>query len=117
MRRITGGVAGTGGSGDAPRSQGAGRADAEYASRVGAKIKSNINYNVPDDMSGNTAVEYQVNLLPDGSVAGMRKIKSSGVPGFDEAVRRAIEKAQPYPKDKSGAVPSSFIGIHKPKDQ
>jgi colicin import membrane protein len=115
MRRITG-VAGTGGAGDAPKSQGP-RGDPSYAQRVGAKIKSNINFNVADDMAGNQAVEYEVQLLPDGSVGGMRKIKSSGVPGFDEAVRRAIEKAQPYPKDKSGAVPSSFIGIHRPKDQ
>jgi colicin import membrane protein len=116
MRRITGGVTGTGGAGDAPKSQG-GRADGGYAGRVAAKIKSNINFNVPDGMEGNPAVEYEVNLLPDGSVAGIRRIKSSGMPGFDEAVRRAIEKSQPYPKDKSGTVPSSFTGIHKPKDQ
>jgi colicin import membrane protein len=115
MRRITG-VAGTGGTGDAPKSQG-GRGDASYAQRVGAKIKSNINFNVSDAMTGNQAVEFEVQLLPDGSVAGMRKVKSSGVPGFDEAVKRAIEKSQPYPKDKSGAVPSTFIGIHRPKDQ
>jgi colicin import membrane protein len=116
MRRITGGVTGTGGAGDAAKSQG-GRADGGYAGRVAAKIKSNINFNVPDGMEGNPAVEYEVNLLPDGSVAGIRRIKSSGMPGFDEAVRRAIEKSQPYPKDKSGTVPSSFTGIHKPKDQ
>jgi colicin import membrane protein len=115
MRRITG-VAGTGGRGDAETSQG-GRGDASYAQRVGAKIKSNLSFNVPESMAGNPAAEYEVKLLPDGSVAGMRKLKSSGVPGFDEAVGRAIEKAQPYPKDKSGTVPSSFIGIHRPKDQ
>lgn len=116
MRRITGGVTGTGGAGEAPKAQGA-RGDASYAQRVGAKIKSNINFTVPETMAGNPAVEYEVQLLPDGSVAGMRRLKSSGVPGFDQAVARAIEKAQPYPKDRSGAVPSSFIGIHRPKDQ
>jgi colicin import membrane protein len=116
MRRITGGVTGTGGAGDAPKSQG-GRGDASYTQRVGAKIKSNINFNVPETMAGNPAVEFEVKLLPDGSVAGIRPIKSSGVPGFDEAVKRAIEKSAPYPKDKSGAVPSSFTGIHRPKDQ
>ena len=117
MRRIAHGVTGSGGTGDLARSQG-GRTDGGYAQRVAAKIKSNINFNVPESMSGNPAVEYEVNLLPDGSVAGIRQIKSSGIAGFDEAVRRAIEKSQPYPKDnKSGIVPSSFIGIHKPKDQ
>jgi len=116
MRRITGGVTGAGGSGDAPKSQG-GRSDSGYAGRVAAKIKSNIVFNVPEGLADNSPVEYAVDLLPDGSVAGMRKTRSSGVPGFDEAVRRAIEKSQPYPKDKSGSVPSSFIGIHRPKDQ
>jgi len=116
MRRITNGVTGTGGSGDAAKSQG-GRADASYVQRIAAKIKSNIAFIVPEGLQGNPPVEYEVRLLPDGSVAGMRKLQSSGVPGFDEAVARAIERSQPYPRDKSGTVPSSFIGIHKPKDQ
>jgi colicin import membrane protein len=116
MQRITGGVTGTGGTGTAPKSQG-GRADAGYAARFAAKIKSNITFNVPESLASNSPVQFEVDLLPDGSVAGIRLLKSSGVPGFDEAVRRAIEKSQPYPKDKSGSVPSSFIGTHKPKDQ
>ncbi|HJV74267.1 MAG TPA: cell envelope integrity protein TolA [Noviherbaspirillum sp.] len=111
MRRL----AGTGGSGDAPKAQG-GRASAEYANRIGAKIKSNITFIVPEGLQGNPPVEYEVRLLPDGSVAGMRKIRSSGLPGFDDAVARAIEKSQPFPRDTNGSVPSSFIGTHKPKD-
>jgi len=116
MKRLTAGVTGAGGSGTAAQTQG-GRADGAYAQRVAAKIKSNITFNVPDGLSSNPPVEYEVDLLPDGSISGIRKLKSSGVPGFDEAVLRAIQKSQPYPKDKSGTVPSSFIGIHKPKDQ
>jgi colicin import membrane protein len=116
MRRITGGAAGTGGTGDAAKSQGP-RGDPSYAARVGAKIKSNIVYIAPEELSDNSAVEFVVDLLPDGSIAGMRKTRSSKAPGFDEAVRRAIEKSQPFPKDKTGSVPSSFIGVHRPKDQ
>jgi colicin import membrane protein len=117
LKRMLGSVTGTGGTGDAPKSQGNNRADADYVQRIASKIKSNITFIVPNDLAGNPPVEFEVRLLPDGSVAGMRKLKSSGVPGFDEAVARAIERAQPYPKDNSGSVPSSFIGIHKPKDQ
>ena len=116
LKRMTSGVSGSGGDGTAPKSQG-GRTDGGYAGLVAAKIKSNISFVVPEGLTTNTSVEYAVDLLPDGSVSGIRKLRSSGVPGFDEAVRRAIEKAQPYPKDKSGAVPSSFIGVHRPKDQ
>lgn len=111
MRRITG----TGGSGDAPKSQG-GRASADWASKIGAKIKSNITFVVPEGLQGNPPVEYEVRLLPDGSIAGMRKIRPSGVPGFDEAVARAIERSQPFPRDSNGTMPSSFTGTHKPKD-
>jgi colicin import membrane protein len=120
MKRLLGQASGSGASnstGTAAQSQGP-RADPGYGQRVGARIKNNINFNVPDDLAGNPSVEYEVDLLPDGSVASIHRIKSSGVSGFDEAVRRAIEKTAPYPKDpKSGSVPSSFIGIHKPKDQ
>lgn len=115
MKRMTGAV-GTGGTGEAPKSQG-GRADGDYVQRIAAKIRSNIAFIVPEGLQGNPPVEYEVRLLPDGSVAGIRKLKSSGVPGFDEAVSRAIERSQPYPRDKSGSVPATFIGIHKPKDQ
>jgi colicin import membrane protein len=107
--------AGSGGTGNAARSQGV-RADSSYVSRVGAKIKSNTAYNVPDDLSENSAVEYSVELLPDGSVRSANKVKSSGVPGFDEAVARAIQKSAPYPPDKNGSVPSGFTLVHRPKD-
>lgn len=117
MRRITGGVTGAGGTGTAAKAQGS-RGSAEYASRVGARIKSNTVFNVPDILAGNPPVEYAVELLPDGSIRRpIRKTKPSGVPGFDEAVLNAIEKSQPYPPDKSGTVPSSFNIIHRPKDQ
>jgi colicin import membrane protein len=117
MRRITSGVTGSGGSGDAPKSTGNNRADASYIQKVGARIKSNTAFNTPDGLTGNPTVEYRVELLPDGSLRGLpRKLKSSGVPGFDEAVQRAIEKSAPFPADKSGAVPSGFIVSHKPKD-
>ena len=118
MRRITGGVTGTGGSGDAPKSQG-GRASAEYGARIAAKIKSNTIYVVPENLAGNPPVEYAVELLPDGTLRSMpRKLKSSGIAGFDEAVLRAIDKSQPFPRDdKTGTVPSSVTVSHKPKDQ
>lgn len=117
MRRITGGVTGTGRTGDAPKAQG-GRASAEYGAKIAAKIKSNTIYVVPESLAGNPAVEYAVELLPDGSVRGARKLKSSGIAGFDEAVLRAIEKSTPFPHDeKTGTVPSTVTVSHKPKDQ
>ncbi len=114
MRKLT---AGTGGSGDAPKTQGM-RGDAGYAGKIAAKIKSNTAFAVPPDLQGNPTVEYDVQLFPDGSLRGPpRKVKSSGIPAFDEAVRRAIELSQPYPADKSGTVPAGFPVIHRAKEQ
>jgi colicin import membrane protein len=110
------GEVGSGGSGAAPKSQSPGRADPDWESKISAKVYGNIVFIAPDNLADNPTAQFQVQLLPDGSIASIRKLKSSGVPGFDEAVQRAIEKSQPYPKDKTGRVPSSFTGTHKPKD-
>ena len=120
LKRITGAagvVAGSGGTGTAAKSQGM-RGDPSYAAKIAAKIKSNTQYPVPPDLQGNPAVEYDVQLFPDGSLRGApRKVKSSGIPAFDDAVRRAIELSAPFPADKSGSVPAGFPLIHRPKEQ
>jgi colicin import membrane protein len=106
----------TPGTGDAAKSQGP-RGTPAYASKVAAKIKSNTVFDVPSDLAGNPSVEYEVKLQPDGSVGGIRLTKSSNVPGFDDAVKAAILKSEPFPKDVDGTVPGSFSLSHKPKDQ
>lgn len=114
-RRLAG-RSGTGGNGTAAYSTGGSvGADAGYVQKVSAKIKSNTLFNVPAGLSGNPPVEYDVELLPDGSIKAMKKRRSSGVPGFDEAVRRAIEKSAPFPPNQVGKVPSRFEVSHKPK--
>lgn len=111
----TGGPTGSGGSGTSPYSTGPGNADAGYIQKVAAKIKSNTSFSVPASLEGNPPVVYYVELLPDGTLRNIQKRKSSGIAGFDEAVLRAIEKSAPYPKDRSGRVPSGFTLTHKPK--
>lgn len=116
LSRMTGAI-GSGGSGQAAKSQGSGRADGAYADKIRAKIRSNTVFIVPPELSGNPQVEYDVELLPDGSLRGLHLRKSSGLPGFDEAVKRAIERSQPFPPDQSGSVPGRLTVVHKPKDQ
>ena len=112
----TTGPTGTGGNGTAARSTGPGTADAGYIAKVRTKIKNNTSFNVSSSIKENTPVIYEVELLPDGTLRNIRKRKSSGIPGFDEAILRAIEKSAPYPKDKTGRVPGKFVVTHKPKD-
>ncbi len=119
MKRLLGQASGNGAAnstGTAAKSQGPHGGDPGYAAKVGAKIKGYTIYPSPDSVSGNPAVEYEVQLLPDGSISGISLKKSSGVSGFDEAVKAAIRQSAPYPKDKTGVVPSSFTVIHRPKD-
>ncbi len=105
----------TGGTGTAEKSQGP-KGSPNYANKLRAKIRSNTVFD-NSGVSGNPAGEYTVELFPDGTVRSVRVNKPSGVPGFDEAVRTAIMKSQPFPADADGKVPSSFTFTHYPKDQ
>lgn len=103
------------GSGEASKSQGP-KGQSNYASKIALKIRSNTVFDAPQ-MAGNPAVEYSVDLFPDGTVRAIHKSKSSGVPGFDEAVADAIKRSEPFPPDTDGKVPDSFHVVHRPKDQ
>jgi len=117
LKRLTSQVAGTGGSGDAVKSTGNNRVDAGYAGKIAAKIKSNMVYVGPENVSDNPTVEFRIDLFPDGSLRGPpKKTKSSGVPKFDDAVEAAITKSAPYPADKSGEVPPAIPLTYRLKD-
>ena len=119
MRRLAGQATntGNGGTGDAAKSTGNNRGDPSYLARIAAKVRSNTVFNVTDTSNNNPLVEYLVYLLPDGSLRGpIKKLKSSGVLAFDDAVEKSIEKSQPFPRDKSGEMPASIIISNKMKD-
>lgn len=108
--------AGDGSSGDAERSAGP-KVSASYAQKIGKMIKDATIMPPLTEISGNPAVEYEITLLPDGSVRDVRLLRSCGIGAFDQAVRRAIERAAPYPPDTAtGKVPSSLVVSHRPKD-
>lgn len=111
-------VAGSGGSGSSEKSTGNNRGDPSYLAKIAAKVRSNTNFNAMDSTPGNPTVEYSISLLPDGSLRGaIRKTKSSGNLAFDEAVAKGIEKSAPFPRDKSGEVPSSFVLVYRMKEE
>jgi colicin import membrane protein len=83
---------------------------------IGEKIRSNTMYKVPGDLTSNNPVEYSVSLDSRGFVTAIDLIKSSGLPDFDVAVRRAIERSAPYPADANGVIPPKFILSHRPRE-
>jgi hypothetical protein len=89
-----------------------------YARKVAGLIKSHTI--IPqNDIVGNPAVEFLIELQPDGGLRGEPKMtKSSGIAVFDQAVKRAIEKSVPFPPDPStGKVPVSINLTHRLKDR
>jgi len=71
-------------------------AEAGYADRIRGKIRGNIV--LPPDLRGNPMAVFDVVQLPSGEVISARLTKSSGHPGYDAAVERAILKSSPLPK-------------------
>ncbi len=110
-KRITGG-GNPGSTGSAEKST-APRLDAGYQAAIAAKIKSNANYAGDTDVAGNPTVSFKVEQLPTGEVVSVRKVKSSGIPEFDDAVERSINKSSPLPKKKDGTVERSLsVNFH-----
>lgn len=100
LKRMMGavGTAGSAQKSTAPKS------DAGYQAAIAAKVKSNANFTGSTDAPGNPRAVFKVEQLPTGEILSVRLTKSSGVPQFDEAVERAINKSSPLPLRKDGTV-------------
>jgi len=114
MARLTAqagsGTAGTAAQATAPRR------DDGYVAAITAKIKSNIAYGGNTDVAGAPRAEYQIDQLPTGEIISVRKIKSSGIPAYDNAVETAIAKSSPLPKRKDGTVSREVVAGFNLKD-
>ena len=88
----------------------------EWVGRIRGKIRGNIV--LPPNMTGNPEAIFDVTLLPDGRVLNVRKRKSSGHPGYDEAVDRAIWKSSALPLPEQRSVFRRELELHfRPQDQ
>jgi len=103
----------TGGAGDTGTASRSSGPSAAYGGRIAARIKPNIVFTDPID--GNARAEVELRLAPDGSIAGKRLIKSSGVKSWDDAVMRAIERTETFPLDNGRVPPPIVIGF-RPRD-
>jgi colicin import membrane protein len=115
MKRLMSGAGNPSSSGSAEKST-APRIDKGYIASIAAKIKGNTIYPGSTDVAGNPEVVFQVDQLPTGEILSVRKTKSSGIPAFDDAVERGINKSSPLPKKKDGTVERSLPVSFKLKD-
>jgi colicin import membrane protein len=71
------------------------KALASWSEKIRQRVRGYIL--LPRDIPGNPEAIFDVALLPTGEVLTVRKRKSSGHPGYDDAVERAIMKSSPLP--------------------
>lgn len=87
---------------------------ADYLGRIKGRIRPNVSF--PDTLPGNPAVEIDIRLAPDGRIIASRIVKRSGVPEWDDAVLRAIERTEVLPRDETGKVPPAMTIVYRPRD-
>ena len=78
----------------------------KYRKGISDKIKKFIVR--PPNLQGNEESEFDIVVLPDGNVLGVKLKKPSGNAAYDSAVERAINRAQPLPMPPDPALLSSF---------
>ena len=114
LKRIQGQAGATGGETATGTAQQSAGPSASYAGRIKARIKPNITFY--EDVPSNPTAVVEVRAAPDGSILGRRLVKSSGVPAWDDAVLRAIDKTEVLPRDTDGRVPSPIEIAFRPRD-
>jgi colicin import membrane protein len=89
----------------------------EYSAKIQSAVRAHLSYAVPEGVAPTVYAEFAVELLPTGEQAAEpRLVKPSGLPGFDEAARRAILRTDPFPRRDDGTVPRSLSLRLYPQD-
>ena len=110
-------MAGLAGASGAPSATGTAQQSAgpssSYQGRIQARIYPNIVFT--DDIPGNPTALVEVRAAPDGTITGRKLLKSSGIPAWDEAVLKAVDKTEVLPRDIDGRVPPLLEIGFRPK--
>lgn len=75
---------------------------AEYQNLIRLHVRSRLV--IPPGLQGNPEAVFKVTQRPDGSVAAIQLIRSSGTPALDAAIERAIQAASPLPLPSNPAL-------------
>lgn len=114
LARIQSLAAGTGSPGSQGTAQRSSGPTASYAGLIRARVKPNIVF--ADDVPGNPSTDVEVRMAPDGTIVARKITKSSGVPSWDQAVLRALDRTQILPRDVDGRVHTPLIIAFKLRD-
>jgi colicin import membrane protein len=103
LKRMQGLAGATGGPTDTGTALRSSAPSANYGGRITAYIKPKIV--LTDEVDGNPRAVVEIRLAPDGTIIAKRLVKSSGSKAWDDAVLRAIERAEVLPRDVDGRAP------------
>ena len=88
----------------------------DYAAKIRGKVRGNIV--LPPGIQGNPEAIFEVNQLPSGEVLDVKLKRSSGNPGLDSAIERALLKSSPLPKPDDPALFQRTLEIkYKPFEE
>ena len=88
----------------------------DYAAKIRGKVRGNIV--LPPNIQGNPEAVFEVNQLPSGEVLAVKLKRSSGNPGLDAAIERAVLKSSPLPKPDDPALFQRTLEIkYKPIEE
>ena len=114
-----GGTAAAGGRIGSPGGAGAGApggTDSGYRTLLSARIRESTVFAIPPDLSGNPKAVFAVTVQPDCTIAAVRLRRSSGVPAWDQAAERGIQRASPLPRMRDGSCPPELEITRGPRD-
>jgi colicin import membrane protein len=114
LLRLAGMASASGGTQARGTAQQSSGPSAGYAAKLRARIRPNIVY--ADDTAGNPVAEVEVRTAASGTILSRRLLHSSGVPAWDEAVLKAIDKTGELPHDVDGRVPAVLVITFRPRD-
>ncbi|WP_309678031.1 cell envelope integrity protein TolA [Polaromonas sp.] len=116
LKRMMGQASTTGGPNSTGSAQKSSGPSAGYKARLAALFKRNISFSNVDSIEGNPKAVVQVQVSSSGLIMSKKLSKSSGVPAWDDAVLRAVEKTERIPLDENGKVVPDFPIEFGPKD-
>lgn len=111
LARIMGGAPNTGST-----TAGTSRNKAQYSDRIRQYVRSKLVFPGADTVSGNPEAVFEVKQLPTGEIVSITQKKSSGLPAWDSAVERALQRSSPLPKADDGSVEPILVLSFRPKD-
>ncbi|WP_213954092.1 cell envelope integrity protein TolA [Variovorax sp. dw_954] len=90
--------------------------DAGYGARIANAVRPNITYPDADTVSGNPRAEFEVKLAPDGTITGVRLVRSSGNSAWDTAAEGGLRKTDKLPRTADGRIITPMLVGLRPRD-